>query len=165
MPKRPTDPFHDPTICPWCPDAAAATTPAAPIDTSQDDPPMNHTDRAAEAFTFEEKPTEATEHSHAGRSVKASCTRCDYWVMTWLPDGYPSDLIVRDHAAQHEPGRALDIDVDWVPRANCSVCEDGIGLIEVDADGDLACAACRTYWSIEGKGGTLREGGVSDADV
>ena len=109
------------------------------------------------AFTYEETPTPATKHSQAGRNVKASCTRCDYWVMTWLPSQCPNELITHDHAAQHEPGRALDITVEWEVSANCSVCDDGIGAIRVDPDGDLECTECGTYWSITGTGGRRRE--------
>ena len=113
------------------------------------------------AFTYEETPTEASWHSRAGRSIKASCTQCDYWILSWLPNDLPSDFITRDHAVQHEPGRALDIDVDWVVSANCSVCDDGIGSVEVDADRHLECTDCGTCWSIKGKDGR-RQGVASD---
>lgn len=91
---------------------------------------------------------------HVGRfvSVKAECTECDY--RTWTGGNPDRDWsgIIDDHLAQHRPGRALDIEVDWEPSARCSVCKDGIGDILQEDDG-LTCRECGTYWSIDGTGG------------
>lgn len=111
------------------------------------------------AFTIEETPS--SPRGRLGRSVRASCDVCDYKVWSWLPEGVSTDILTRGHAKQHEPGRAPDIDVDWRVFADCSVCEDD-GNVQVDDEGDLECTKCRTYWSIDGTGGTRREGGASD---
>lgn len=65
--------------------------------------------------------------------------------------------VLADHLAQHAPGRAVDIEVDWEPSALCSVCEDGIGLIKPDDDGGLECEECGTVWDIDGTGGERSE--------
>lgn len=65
--------------------------------------------------------------------------------------------VLADHLAQHAPGRAVDIEVDWEPSALCSVCEDGIGLIKPDDDGGLECEECGTVWDINGTGGERSE--------
>lgn len=64
-----------------------------------------------------------------------------------------ADEVLADHLAQHEPGRALDIEVDWEPSANCSVCPDGIGTIKHSDDGGITCTECGTEWDLDGGGG------------
>lgn len=101
--------------------------------------------------------TKYSEHIGRFASITRACSDCDF--KTWTggnPDRDWSHLI-DDHLRQHEPGRALDIDVDWTPSARCSVCEDGIGTVVQDDDG-LACRECGTRWDIEGKYGERDEG-------
>lgn len=87
-------------------------------------------------------------------SVVARCSECKAVTFTGgKPDRDWSGLL-DDHLRQHAPGRALDIEVDWEPTGYCSVCEDGIGDIGRDADGEgLICKDCGTTWDIEGRSG------------
>lgn len=91
------------------------------------------------------------------RGVKCGAEGC-FWAAygTIKPERY--DWAIRDHRAQYEPGRAPDIEVDWEPSAWCSVCDDSIGDVVVDSDGEgLVCKACRTRWSITGDSGKTAE--------
>lgn len=90
-----------------------------------------------------------------GRSIKVECSECDYVAFTWVPASCKKDETrINRHLAQHGPGRALDIEVDWQVLAECSVCEYG-GKVEADGEGGLTCEECGTYWDIDGSGGFL----------
>lgn len=88
--------------------------------------------------------------------LTVKCGQCSHTTFTsrlrqFMPTA--SDIL-HDHLAQHGPGRALDIEVDWEPSANCSVCPDGIGMIKFNDDGEgLACTECGTEWDMDGKDG------------
>ena len=91
--------------------------------------------------------------------VKCAAEGC-YWAAygTIKPEQY--DWVIRDHRAQYEPGRAPDIEVDWEPSAWCPVCEDGIGDIKWNSDGEgLICVRCKTTWTIRGEHGETAEVG------
>ncbi len=87
-------------------------------------------------------------------SVKASCPLCTHVVFTGGRPGFDWSHILDRHLAQHQPGRARDIEVAWEPSAWCSVCEDGIGDIHHEDDG-LVCRNCGTRWDINGTGGEI----------
>lgn len=91
-------------------------------------------------------------HSRRYAGVKASCSACGYTTYTGGDPDRDWSHILDSHLAQHQPGRALDIEVDWTPSALCSVCEDGIGDIHAEDDG-LICRECGTQWDIDGTGG------------
>ncbi len=102
-----------------------------------------------------------TESPIGGRSwtnVKAECSECGHMEFTgiWTEKFDRRRSWIAGHLAQHEPGRALDIAVDWEPLANCSVCADGIGDIEQEDEG-LVCQECGTSWNLDGTGGTRDE--------
>lgn len=88
-------------------------------------------------------------------ALKVECNICSHVTFTARPnDSIPlAEVILEDHLSQHEPGRALDIEVDWEPSANCSVCPDGIGTIKHSDDGGITCTECGTEWDLDGKGG------------
>ena len=65
------------------------------------------------------------------------------------------DSLIDKHLNQHEPYRALDIDVCWTVDADCSVCEDGGNIVQ-GHDG-LTCRKCGAYWDMDGTGG-IRNG-------
>lgn len=105
---------------------------------------------------------ETSESTDSGRSwtnIIAECSACGYKSFTGIWTDVFNRLNRRswisDHLAQHEPGRALDIEVDWVPRGRCSVCADG-GDIEQEDEG-LVCQECGTSWNLDGTGGTRDE--------
>lgn len=112
--------------------------------------------------------SEATALIELGKKLDADlfaatvrCSACDYRVSTLYRPRYGAldeyaQLYLADHLAQHLPGRALDIEVDWVPRAFCSVCDDGLGNIDQKNDG-LVCRACGTTWGIDGMDGYRKE--------
>lgn len=79
---------------------------------------------------------------------------CDWW--TIATDSPTAEQALAKHEAQHGPGRALDIIVDWEVSALCSVCEDGIGDVQLEDDG-VTCQDCGTYWSIDGTDGHRQE--------
>lgn len=93
-------------------------------------------------------------------ALMVSCTICPYTTFTSRRTGQvpTADEILAEHLAQHEQGRALDIEVDWEPSACCPVCPDGIGRITWDSDAGegLICLDCKSTWDIEGKGGETR---------
>lgn len=93
---------------------------------------------------------ETTHSEHLGRfvSVKVECSECDYKAWTGGSPNRDWTRLIDGHLAQHRPGRAVDIEVDWEPSAWCSVCEDG-GDIHQEGDG-LTCRDCGTTWSIDG---------------
>lgn len=88
-------------------------------------------------------------------SVNIRCSECSYVAFT----GAPTKVIasrsswISDHLSQHNPGRALDIEVSWEPSACCSVCEDGIGSIRWHEDGGVWCTECKTIWDENGQYG------------
>lgn len=91
-------------------------------------------------------------------AVRAECTECRYVMFTGVPDGVdPDRKWLADHLAQHEEGRALDIEVDWKPSALCSVCDDGVGDIEAWEDEQVRCRECGTRWDYDGRNGTREE--------
>lgn len=94
--------------------------------------------------------------SGRGRSVVAACDTCRWTTFGWLPGNTHTDHLTRDHADQHKPGRALDIEVEWDILADCSVCDDD-GNVSVDDEGGLTCESCGTHWTIEGRRGTRDE--------
>jgi len=89
-----------------------------------------------------------------GFKVRESCNDCIYTTETYFP-WEPTGTIIAGHLAQHDPGRALDIEVDWQPVADCTVCEDG-GDINATGDG-LECDTCGTTWTFEGTNGEITE--------
>lgn len=88
-------------------------------------------------------------------SVTVKCSECDYATYTGGDPDRDWSHLIDGHLAQHEPDRALDIEVDWEPSASCSVCEDG-GDVVYEDDG-LMCRDCRTHWDIDGKSGYRAE--------
>ena len=125
----------------------------------------------SEAFTtFEEAVRVADWHgdsslwfqlspSRDGYSYEIRCTHCNHVTFTWGRVLFSPRWVMRDHLPQHEPGRAVDIEVDWEPSACCSVCPDGIGSVRWDNESGegLICIECRTTWDNEGRSGELRE--------
>lgn len=98
---------------------------------------------------------EVQNSNHGWTALKVQCNHCSYVTFTARRfDAMPTaNEILEDHLSQHGPGRALDIEVDWEPSANCSVCPDGIGTIKVSDDGGITCTECGTEWGLDGKGG------------
>lgn len=68
-----------------------------------------------------------------------------------------TELFRSNHTAQHDPGRAPDITVEWEISASCSVCEDTIGDIVVNDSDSIRCKDCGTTWSIDGSNGERDE--------
>lgn len=66
------------------------------------------------------------------------------------------DMSHSNYAPEHTPEHTLDIEVDWVPRATCSVCEDG-GDIVINNVETLICNECDTTWSLKGTDGERNE--------
>lgn len=95
-----------------------------------------------------------SEHFDGVVSFSAHCGICDYAVFGVRHEGesVTAAVLLKDHLAQHAPGRAVDIAVDWEPSAMCSVCEDGIGDVQQE-DGGLTCQDCGTTWDIDGESG------------
>jgi len=95
------------------------------------------------------------------------CSECDFvqWssvnTVRVTAEEYATNSIMR-HLETHEPGRAPDIDVEYVLSASCSVCEDGIGNVETLDGESIGCADCGTTWSEDGTYGELKE--VEDDD-
>lgn len=87
--------------------------------------------------------------------VRVECSECAYKTYTGGSPDRDWNHLIDGHLAQHEPGRAVDIEVDWEPSARCSVCEDG-GDIHQEGDG-LTCRDCGTTWSIDGTNGERDE--------
>lgn len=98
--------------------------------------------------------------------IKAVCSECGRVIYLALPKReFPTRTdtehaalelnMLRDHADQHEPGRALDISVDWELVASCSVCEDGGHVIHTGEE--LMCERCCTTWSVDGTMGEINE--------
>lgn len=94
--------------------------------------------------------------STTGQTVyTVKCGHCDHVVFGGRAADAPlpsANDVLADHLEQHRPGRALDVTVDWEPSALCSVCEDGIGMIE-EQDGMLVCTECGTTWELDGTNG------------
>lgn len=87
-------------------------------------------------------------------SLKVECGMCSHATFTSRLRKFMSSAsdILAAHLSQHEPGRALDIEVDWEPRATCSVCESGGDIVMNDVE-TLICNECDTTWSLEGTDG------------
>jgi hypothetical protein len=95
-----------------------------------------------------------------GIATSASCAapNCNTNVRAGMAsdEGYIAHF-TRLHTVQYEPGRAPDIEVDWDPSANCSVCED-LGEVKADPDGEgLFCVQCKTRWGMDGEHGERAE--------
>lgn len=88
-------------------------------------------------------------------SVSARCSACSYITYTAGPSGRDFSNIIDEHLKQHNPGRAPDIEIEYILSADCSVCEDG-GDIVAD-DGVLLCRICQTSWSDDGTHGFLSD--------
>lgn len=96
---------------------------------------MRRWDVASATITIGE--TRYSEHLGFFASITGQCSDCDY--TTWTsgnPDRDWSHLI-DGHLSQHDPDRALDIEVDWGPSARCSVCDDGDATQFADVLDDL----------------------------
>ncbi len=73
------------------------------------------------------------------------------WLESWKPH-------FRDvHTQQYDEGRARDIEIEWVISACCSVCEDGVGDVQVNDTDTVRCNDCGTTWYMSGTGGELDE--------
>lgn len=92
-------------------------------------------------------------------SVTARCSECRYTSFTGarVDIAAAREYWIKDHIEQHGPGRAVDIEVDWEISAYCSVCDDGIGDIEVVDSEIVECQECGTSWSMDGTGGELAD--------
>lgn len=92
--------------------------------------------------------------SRSWTSVRAECSACGYMEFTsiWTEEFDRDRSWIAGHLAQHEPGRALDIEVDWELVAYCSICDDGIGNVKHEGD-NLLCHECGTSWDLDGTGG------------
>lgn len=100
-----------------------------------------------------------TKHSELGKqyaSATVRCSDCDYAACTGGHPDFDWSHLIDDHLEQHNPGRAVDIDVDWEPVASCSVCPNGMGDIYQEDDG-LRCRDCGTTWDINGRRGERDE--------
>ena len=94
--------------------------------------------------------------------AKIRCSECDF--IQWssvrtskvTAEEYATNSINR-HLETHEPGRAPDIDVEYVLSASCSVCEDGIGDVVQESSDSIECRECGTTWSDDGTYGELKE--------
>lgn len=88
------------------------------------------------------------------------CSECDF--IQWssvntarvTAEEYATNSIIK-HIETHEPGRAPDIDVEYVLSASCSVCEDGIGSVEQVDSETIECQECHTTWSSDGSYGEV----------
>ena len=89
-------------------------------------------------------------------SVIASCSDCDFKLWTGGSPDRDWSHVADDHLRQHDPDRAVDIEVDWEPVAYCSVCGNGLGDIHQEDDG-LRCRDCGTTWDINGRNGERGE--------
>lgn len=98
------------------------------------------------------EPREHAESPHLWVAVKIECSECDHVEFTGVPEHEAEARTswIADHIAQHAPGRALDIEVDWEPSACCSVCEGGIGDIRQVSSEGLECIECGTAWDNDG---------------
>lgn len=93
-------------------------------------------------------------------SVEVKCSHCSHGLYTATHSKYAGRqrTWMADHIAQHnDPTRALDITVDWDISAYCSVCDDGIGDVQVNDIESIQCVVCGTTWSIDGKDGELAD--------
>lgn len=104
---------------------------------------------------------EGEPHPESGwRSVKFECLAegCSHQIYTGLQADVEAKQFRgnRDHQDQHRPDRALDIEVDWIVSACCSVCEDEIGKVEDDGE-SLVCRECGTTWDRDGSDGYRNE--------
>jgi hypothetical protein len=113
------------------------TTTAAPTNQHQPSTDTKHLHCTAPDCGY-------TLHVHQNRTIKD-------------PDQFWPEQFRRHHGDQYEPGRAPDVAVDWVVSACCSVCEDGIGDIEVNDSDSLRCKDCGTTWGMDGTAGERDE--------
>lgn len=90
--------------------------------------------------------------------VEIRCSECTYIIFTAVPARLVETAgeLIDYHLEQHEPGRALDIEIEWILSASCSVCDDG-GDIEQDSTETVICNDCNTTWTIDGTDGELDE--------
>lgn len=89
------------------------------------------------------------------QGVRVDCSDCSHVTFTGLPVTADAARLLARHLSQHDSGRALDIEPEWVLSVDCSVCEDGG---DVQDDGDvLRCADCGTTWHRDGTGGERPE--------
>ncbi|OAV62827.1 hypothetical protein [Enteractinococcus helveticum] len=89
-------------------------------------------------------------------SVTAQCSACRHIAFTAIPSSYADRRIsfIQEHIDQHAPGRAIDIEVIWEVNADCTVCENGGDITDVDVE-TLQCQQCNTTWSMDGTFGEL----------
>lgn len=89
------------------------------------------------------------------QGVRVDCSECDHVAFTGLPVDTDATRVIASHLNQHGPGRALDIEPDWVLSVDCSVCDDG-GDVKDEGE-SLVCADCGTVWDRDGTGGERPE--------
>src|SRR5699024_2759876 len=94
---------------------------------------------------------------HGWMPCTIKCAEGCYTAFTQYRESYgdPQEYatrVIRDNLRQHEPGRALDIEVSWKPSAFCNVCADGLGDINWSDIETLECRECETTWNIDGTG-------------
>lgn len=91
--------------------------------------------------------------SGAVGSVSCAADGCHYLLTAGLgtAERY-AGMFKREHAVQYEPGRAPDIEVDYIISADCSICEDGGDVDMTDSD-TLSCSKCSTTWNARGEHG------------
>lgn len=100
------------------------------------------------------------EYDNGYTSVTLKCSDCDWTAWSSMRTdrlGDPAYGRQDAHTRQHEPGRALDIEVDWTPSGLCPVCPDGIGDIGWGDDDDVRCKDCGTTWNRDGTNGQRAE--------
>lgn len=66
------------------------------------------------------------------------------------------NLFTRMHTAEHAPGKAPSIEVDYIISAYCSVCPDGGDVDQIESD-TLECSKCKTTWDERGNHGERAE--------
>lgn len=92
-----------------------------------------------------------SEHLGATVSVVARCSECGHAVFTGGRADWDWSGILDDHLAQHAPGRALDIEIQYRLDSDCTVCDDGGDLYD---EGEvIECRDCGTTWYSDGTGG------------
>lgn len=90
------------------------------------------------------------------RGVKVGCSECSHMVFTGGPVDRDWSHSIDDHLRQHEPGRAIDIEVQYVLSADCTVCDDG-GDLHEDSTDVIECRDCGTTWYSDGTGGETKD--------
>lgn len=90
-----------------------------------------------------------------GVAFSVRCALEDCGASIWAGRGEDErydKMFRRDHTSQYEPGRAPDIEIEWVVSAMCSVCEGGGDVDQNDGE-SLICKDCGTTWYMDGTGG------------